>query len=121
MTKKPFVDEKSQFNAKNTIAFNPWIGIYKDDSFVVLLLGKSDRKITFYSTTDEEIYKENECKVCIAPKFVKQIDENLKIEGITDYEIDGKRGHLLLFNINSTPMYCITPEGQDLSEEVRNT
>ena len=84
-------------------------------------MGKSDRNVSFYSKKDEKLYEENECKLCIAPKFVKQIDKNLKIEGITDYQIYGKRGHLLLFNVNSTPIYCITPKGQDLSEEVRNT
>ena len=44
----------------------------------------------------------------ICPKFLQNMKENLytSMQAIVDYNINGMSGHLVLFNINQTLMYC---------------
>jgi len=60
------------------------------------------------------------CTKCQPPEFVNQIPDPLmrQLEGIVDYSVAGQSGHMLWFNINRQPMYCFTPEADNLSAQV---
>ena len=60
--------------------------------------------------------------ICPSIPMVDQMNASLfaRIDSIADYNIkqSDKSGHILVFDINGQPFYCIQPENQSLSKEV---
>ena len=43
------------------------------------------------------------------PKFIRQLDNDLrmKIEAIVSFDVNERKGYLIVFDIDGQPMYCI--------------
>ncbi|XP_054153027.1 uncharacterized protein LOC128951776 [Oppia nitens] len=59
---------------------------------------------------------------CRRPRFVDLISDQLvdSLDDIVDYEPDGSY-YILWFTINGQPMYCLTREGQPLSDQCKSS
>ena len=121
---KRFEDTTTQFDMKASIVFNPTADLTYSNSKI--LMSREKRSDIWFTSFDPSkrsfnLHKEGQCPECVVPEFVRQIDESLTIDAIVQVVINRTLpvpGYLLLFNVDSKPMYCITPFDTKLSDAV---
>ena len=83
---------------------------------------KSEQKYIDYNEDENKLLTTtcNRWHPCPNTTFFDQMNDTLviKIESIVDYNISNRFVHILLFDINGRPKYCVQPDNQSLSQEV---
>ena len=108
------------FNAIILDAFQEGSGFIEEYTFAMERISPTEKAFnhSIYKSTK---YTRTDCRNsthCPAFRFIEQIDVKLFHQMDSVVDINDRKAHLILFNIDGRPMYCMSPKGEDVSEEV---
>ena len=92
------------------------------DNYLIAINKNNRQNRTRVKLEPPDIQYSDCSNICPSIPMVDQMKASLfaRIDSIADYNIrqSDKSGHILVFDINGQPFYCIQPENQSLSKEV---
>ena len=95
----------------------------RHDNYLIAINKNARQNRTIVRLQPRHIQYSDCSNICPSIPMVDEMNASLfaRIDSIADYNIkqSDKSGHILLFDINGQPFYCIQPENQSLSEEVK--